>query len=244
MKRTIILIYGVLSYTAFLVVFLYIIGFVANAFVPKSIDTGQKVAPGLAATINICLLLLFAIQHTIMARPAFKKLLCKIIPQPAERSTFVLMSSLALALILWQWRPIDGHLWKVDTNVLRIILYGIMCLGWVIVLLSSFLTDHFELFGLKQVYLNFTKQKCKPTPFKLHSLYRIVRHPLMLGFIIAFWATPDMTFGHLLFAVVITGYIIFGVTLEERELVEHHGKSYTQYQQSTSMLIPWPKRIK
>lgn len=242
MKRTLIFIYGLIAYCAFLSVILYAIGFLANFAVPKTIDSGDPNRPGMAIVINTSILLLFAIQHTIMARPAFKKKFTRLIPQAAERSTFVLLASLILALLFWQWLPIDGYLWQLETNVIRIILWGIMGLGWVIVFLSSFLIDHFDLFGLKQVYCNFTGKPYHPTPFKLHSLYRLVRHPLMLGFLLASWATPDMSFGHLLFAFVITGYIIFGVTIEEKDLIKQHGESYKNYRKSTSMLIPWPKR--
>ena len=241
MSRILILIYGLIAYLAFFAVILYAIGFAANFIVPKGIDHGTQVSLAETLIVNIGILLIFAIQHTIMARPAFKIWFTKIIPPAAERSTFVLIASIILAVLFWQWRPLPEIIWQAESQTFRILLWGLSACGWIIVFYSSFLIDHFDLFGLRQVYLNYKGVDYSHHPFSLKSLYRFVRHPLMLGFLIAFWSTPDMTQGHLLFNLVITIYIIFGVKIEERDLVKTHGKDYINYQKSTSMLIPFPK---
>ena len=244
MKRTVALGYGLLAYAVFFVTLLYLIGFVGNVGVPKGIDSGGAAPLAEALLINIGLVALFAIQHTIMARTTFKRWWTRIVPEPAERSTFVLITCAILALLFWQWRPIDAVIWHVEAEWARIALHAIALGGFGIVLWSTFLIDHFDLFGLRQVYLYLRGREYTPVEFRMVSLYKWVRHPLMLGFIIAFWATPDMTMGHLLFAMVTTAYIFVGIHFEERSLVEAHGDGYRTYRGSVSMLVPMPRRQK
>jgi len=243
MGRIVAFLYGTVSYVIFFVTFLYAIGFVENIFVPKSIDSPPPAASMTRAIIaNVLLLSIFAIQHSVMARPGFKKVWTKIVPRSIERSTYVLLASLALILIFWQWRQMAEPVWTVTTPVLA---YGLMVLsfvGWGMVLTSTFLINHFDLFGLRQVYLNLKQREYQHYTFVTPVLYRLVRHPIMLGFIIAFWATPAMTVGHLLFAAVTTAYIIVAIQLEERDLVSFHGQAYEDYRQEVSMLVPIPKR--
>lgn len=238
MKKILVLTYGVLAYVVFLLTFLYAIGFVGNLYVPKTIDSGIEPSLSYALLINIILLSIFAIQHSVMARPAFKKFL-----NPAiERSTYVLLSSLALLLIYWQWQPMKTVVWDVENQIFHNILLVIFFLGWIIVLLSTFMISHFELFGLTQIFDNF-KDKTTPSPkFQTNYFYKIVRHPIMLGFIIAFWATPTMTVGHLLFAVVTTLYILIAVKyLEEKDLRKSIGEKYQEYQKKVPMIFPFTK---
>jgi len=242
MRKTLSFIYGVVCYLVFFVVFLYMIGFVGNLFVPKSIDTGTEVAAAQSVLINIALMGLFAVQHTIMARPAFKRWLTKIIPEQVERSTFVLVTSLVLALLFWQWRPMPGVIWNVDNPTGRVVLFGLFWFGWGFGLFSSFIINHFDLFGLRQVWLHFTNREYHHLEFQARSLYRLVRHPLMLGMIIGFWATPHMTTGHLVFATTATIYILIGIQFEERDLVRYHGQDYSDYQRRVPMLIPFMKK--
>ncbi len=241
MQRFAVLIYGVLCYVLFLGTFLYAIGFVANAVVPKSIDTGTPSELIAALTINTLLLGLFAVQHSVMARPAFKSWWTRIIPPAAERSTYVLLTSLILLLMFWKWQPLPQPVWKIEAPAASAALWGLCALGWLVVLISTFLINHFELFGLRQVVLFFTKQPYRPAEFKTPTLYRFVRHPIMLGFIIAFWATPDMTVGHLFFAAVTTAYILIAIRLDERDLVTYYGDAYRRYQQQVRMLLPIPR---
>ena len=233
------LVYGVVSYLIFLGTVLYALGFVGNFVVPKSIDTGPQVPLGEALAVNLLLLGLFAIQHSVMARPAFKRLWTRLIPPAAERSTYVLASSLFLALLFWQWRPLPEAVWEVQQPAAAMALWVVCGVGWLLVLLSTFLIDHFDLFGLRQVYLHAKGQPYIPPPFRTPILYRVVRHPIMLGFLIAFWATPTLSWGHLLFAVMTTAYIFIGVFLEERDLRRTFGSSYEEYRQRVGLIVPW-----
>lgn len=241
MSRPLAMLYGAACYAVFLVVFLYAIAFVAGIGVPKHVDNGAAAAWPLALAIDLALLGLFAIQHSGMARPAFKRWWTRFVPAPIERSTFVLLSSLVLALLFWQWRPLPLRIWNIDGDLARGTLYAVSATGWLLVLSSTFLINHFDLFGLRQVW-RYAKHR-GPTPdapFVTRAFYRIVRHPLMLGFLIAFWATPTMSLGHLLFALMTTGYIVIAVKfLEERDLIAQYGDTYRAYQHRVPMFLPW-----
>ena len=243
MSRFLALLYGAACYLVFLATFLYAIGFVAGFGVPKHIDNGATAPWPTAMLTDIALLALFAVQHSAMARPAFKRWWTRIVPPAVERSTYVLCSSLALiAMYVW-WRPLPGVVWHVDAPVLTWLLYAVSACGWLLVLTGTFLINHFELFGLRQVWLHARGRIAPEAPFVTRAYYRVVRHPLMLGFLIAFWATPHMTWGHLLFALMTTGYIVVAVKfLEERDLVAAHGETYRRYQREVPMLLPLPKR--
>ena len=238
MGRILALVYGTVAYGAFFVVFLYMIGFVGNMVVPKSIDSGVVMPVWQTLLVNFALVGLFALQHTVMARPAFKAWWTKVVPKAVERSTFVLVTSLILALLFWQWRPMPATVWDIQTPWAAGILTGLFFLGWAIVLYGSFLIDHFDLFGLRQVFLYFRNRAYVHPPFAVRSLYRIVRHPLMVGFFIAFWATPTMTVGHLYFALLFSGYILVGVRFEERDLARQLGSDYERYRSQTPMFMP------
>lgn len=243
MSRLLTLIYGSASYAIFLATFLYAMAFVAGVGVPKHIDNGASTSLLVALAMDLALLTLFAVQHSGMARPAFKRWWTRFVPQAIERSTFVLISSLVLLLLFWQWRPLPQVVWQVPSGWAEWSLMAISLLGWLMVLTSSFTINHFELFGLRQVWLFVRGREAKDEPFVLRAMYRIVRHPLMLGFLIAFWATPYMTLGHLLFSAVVTGYIFVAVKfLEERDLVNAHGEAYREYQRKVPMLVPGLKR--
>jgi methanethiol S-methyltransferase len=241
LKRFSVLIYGVTCYASFLGALLYLIGFLNGLLVPKGIDDGEPGPFGWAMAIDVALVLLFAVQHTVMARPWFKRWWKRNLCEPIARSTFVLVASLLLLLLVWQWRALPDLVWHVESTALVYVLYGVQALGWALVLLSSFLINHFELFGLQQVYLYWRRREATPAAFRLPWLYRLVRHPLMLGFLVAFWSTPLMTHGHLLFAVSMTAYILVGIQAEERDLVGAFGRKYRDYQKGTPMLLPVPR---
>lgn len=242
MNKLLSFLYGVVCYAVFFLSFLYAVGFVGNLVVPKSIDTGAESSLAQSLIINLVLLGLFAMQHTVMARPAFKRWWTKIVPVQVERSTFVLAASLLLCLLYWQWRPLPGAIWTVEDSAGKALLLGLFWLGWIIVLLSTFIINHFDLFGLRQVWLHFRGQDFHHVQFQTRSLYRYIRHPIMLGFIIAFWATPHMTAGHLLFAVATTAYIFIGIHFEEHDLVHLLGKDYADYRHRVPMLIPFLRK--
>jgi protein-S-isoprenylcysteine O-methyltransferase Ste14 len=239
--RVIAFLYGLLAYLVFFVTFLYAVGFVSGLVVPKTIDNGE-VAPVMEAlTVNILLMSLFAVQHSVMARRQFKEWWTRYVPKSVERSTYVLFASLALVLLLWQWRPMPAVVWQIDNPQIAMAVTGISLLGWVIVLTSTFLINHFELFGLHQVTSNLAGRSVPAPRFRTPLYYKFVRHPIYLGFIIAFWAAPTMTAGHLLFAAVTTAYIIVGILLEERDLIDLFGDDYRRYRDRVSMLVPWRK---
>ena len=235
--RRLILFYAIASYTVFLVTFLYALGFVGNYLVPTSIDVGGPTNFGEAIFVDLLLLGIFAIQHSIMARPAFKRWWDEIFPVACRRSTYVLLSSLILLLLFWQWRPIPIPVWQVD-GIAAWLLIGVYWLGWLMVLASTFMIDHFDLSGLRQAFFALRGAEIPGQAFKTPLLYKIVRHPLMLGFLLAFWATPEMTAGHLLFAIMTTAYILVALQFEERDLIAEFGTAYQQYRRRVPMLLP------
>lgn len=242
MGRLLAFVYGAVSYLIFFITFLYAIGFVGNLVVPKSIDSGERVSFSHALIVNVVLLGIFGLQHSVMARPGFKRWWTRFVPKPIERSTYVLLASLALILLFALWHPMRDVIWSVENTIAVYILWFIFFLGWATVLLGTFLINHFDLFGLRQVYLYNRRKEYTELGFGTPFLYKLVRHPIMLGFIMAFWATPVMTMGHLLFAVVTTVYILVAIQLEERDIVSVHGEAYEQYRKEVSMLLPIPKR--
>ncbi len=241
MKKNTIFVYGVLSYGIFLATFLYVIGFVGDLWVPKSIDSAPTMPFGPALAIDLGLLAIFAVQHSLMARPFFKRWLTRIIPVAAERSTYVLASSLALILLVLGWQPLGGVVWDVSSSAVAPVLYAIFGLGWLLVLLSTFLIDHFDLFGLRQVWLQVRGRPYAPPTFKNPWLYRQIRHPLYLGFFLAIWATPTMTITHLVFAVMCSAYILVGTRLEERDLRDAHPE-YDSYARDVPRYLPALRR--
>jgi protein-S-isoprenylcysteine O-methyltransferase Ste14 len=239
--RLLALLYGVVSYLIFFITFLCAIGFVEDLVVPQTIDAGPVTPWPQALVINLVLMSVFAIQHSVMARPAFKQWWTQLVPASVERTTYVLAASLALALLLWQWRPMPTVIWHIADPNIAIAVMVLSFIGWFIVLTSTFLINHFELFGLHQVANNFAGRPMPAARFRTPLFYHFVRHPIYLGFIIAFWAAPTMTIGHLLFAAVTTAYILVGIQLEEHDLIDIFGDQYRVYKQRVSMLLPWRK---
>ena len=235
--RLLILFYASVSYAVFLVSFLYALGFVGNYLVPMSIDVGGPTNLSEAIVVNLLLVGIFAIQHSIMARQAFKQWWAKIFPEACQRSTYVLLSSLILLLLFWQWRPIPTPVWRID-GIAAWLLISAYWLGWLIALASTFMIDHFDLSGLRQAFSALRRAEAPGQSFKTPLLYKIVRHPLMLGLLLAFWGTPEMTAGHLLFAIMTTAYILVGLQFEERDLIAQFGATYQQYRQRVPMLLP------
>jgi protein-S-isoprenylcysteine O-methyltransferase Ste14 len=238
MKAHLAVAYGLIVYVVFFGTFLYLLGFLGNFAVPKSIDSGAPAPLAEALIVNMALIAAFGVQHSVMARQGFKRWWTKTVPQAIERSTFVLFASLALILLFWQWRPMPSAVWVVDDAVGALVLKASFWIGCALVLIATFLFDHFELFGLRQVFARLLKRDIPPPEFHTPLFYRHVRHPLYLGFVIAFWATPHMSAGHLLFAIATTGYILIGIWFEERDLIEQFGARYRVYREQVGMLIP------
>lgn len=239
MGRVATLLYGVLIYFLFLATFVYFIGFAAGfSFMPTSVNSGEAGPSGSAILINLLMLTAFATQHFIMARPWFKERWTKIVPEQIERSTYVLATTLLVTLMVCKWQPMPGTVWHIENSAGAYALWAVWGVGWVIMLYSTFLIDHFDLFGLRQVYLYFRATPYSPVQFKMRSFYCYVRHPMMVGFIIAFWATPNMSAGHLLFSIAATGMILVGIQLEERDLLRALGEDYSSYRRRVPMLIP------
>jgi methanethiol S-methyltransferase len=239
--RLIAFLYGIAAYGVFFVAFVYAVGFVSGLVVPKAIDSGTIVPIGEALVVNLVLMSLFAVQHSVMARTGFKQWWTQYVPKSVERSTYVLFASLVLLLLFWQWRPMPAVVWQVGNPQLALAVTLLAFVGWLIVFLSTFLINHFELFGLHQVANNLTGRPMPAPRFRTPLLYGFVRHPIYFGFIVAFWAAPTMTVGHLLFAAVTTAYIVVAIQLEERDLTDVFGEDYRRYKRRVSMLVPWRK---
>ena len=236
--RIITLFYGVFCYLVFFATFLYAIAFLGAFGVPRTIDSGVEGSIGMALAINAGLLALFALQHSIMARSWFKRAWTKIVPPAAERSTYVLFSSVALILLFWQWRPIGGLVWQVNNELCQMAIYMVYATGWMLLLLATFLINHFDLFGLRQVYLHFTGHEYTALAFRTPGLYKVVRHPIYFSWLCIFWATPRMTVAHLVFALATTGYILMAIPLEERDLTRAYGDAYRKYKLQVPGILP------
>ena len=238
MRRVLVFAYGLASYCVFFVTYLYAMGFVGNLFVPKSLDSPPTAPLATALVINALLLGIFAVQHSVMARPWFKRLITRVVSPAAERSTYVLASSLALIVLFWQWSPLGGVIWDIESPAARAVMYGGFAFGWLLVLVTTFLINHFDLFGLRQVWFHLRGREYERLHFVTPGPYRLVRHPLYVGWLCAFWFTPTMTASHLLFAVATTAYILVAIQLEERDLVDAH-REYAEYRRRVPMLIPF-----
>jgi protein-S-isoprenylcysteine O-methyltransferase Ste14 len=238
LARATVFIYGILCYLVFFATFLYALGFVGDLYVPKSIDSGAQGPLPAALLVDACLLGLFAVQHSLMARPWFKRAWTRVVPEPAERATYVLFSSLALLLLFWQWRPVGGVVWSVESLAGRVGVYGLYFFGWLLLLAATFMIDHFYLFGLRQVWRHLLGRPYAQPEFRTPGLYRHVRHPIYLGWLCIFWATPQMTAAHLLFALATTAYIFVAVRFEERDLIHSHGDAYRAYRARVPMIFP------
>lgn len=243
-KRLVFFAYGVLSYLIFLATFLYAIAFVGGFAVPSRLDGPLGTSFAEALLIDCALLTIFAVQHSVMARPWFKERWTQIVPWAIERSTYVLFASLALLLLFWQWRPIGIQIWTVDTPLARGILWALFAAGWATVLVVTFLIDHFDLFGLRQVWLPLVGKPYTRVSFRTPLPYRFVRHPLYFGFLLAFWMTPSMTLAHLVFAIATTAYIVLAIQFEERDLITEHGAQYEEYRRTVPMLLPGRARTR
>jgi protein-S-isoprenylcysteine O-methyltransferase Ste14 len=244
MKRYLTVAYGAAAYLLFLVAFLYLVAFVGNLWVPRTVDHGLPSPAGLAVLVNVLLVGAFGVQHSVMARPAFKAWWTRFVPPAIERSTYVVLSSAVLLLLYWQWRTIPAVVWDVRLPAARVVVWALFWLGWVIALGATFMINHFDLFGLRQVYLAWRQKPYTELHFRTHLFYRLVRHPLMLGFLISFWAAPTMTAGHLLFSIAMTGYILTAVHIEERGLVAALGNDYREYRREVPMLVPLKHRAR
>jgi protein-S-isoprenylcysteine O-methyltransferase Ste14 len=244
MKRTLFFLYGVICYLVFFGTFLYAIGFLGNVLVPKSIDSAATVPFGEALLINIALLGVFALQHSVMARQGFKKWWTKFVPKQIERSTYVMFTNLALILMFWQWQPMGGLIWNIQDPTIQKVMYGLFAFGWLLVLITTFLINHFDLFGLRQVWLYLLVKKYTNLGFVTPGPYKMIRHPLYLGWLFAFWATPTMTVAHLVFAIATTAYIFVAIQLEEKDLGSLHGRDYAEYKKKVPMILPFGKKKK
>jgi len=239
MRRKLFFVYGVAGHLAFLGIYAWLAVFVGNFFLPHTIDRPATASTGQALLVDIGLIVLFGLQHSIMARPSFKQVWTKIVPPPIERSTYVWVSNAVTALLMWQWQAVDVTVWHVQTQAIRCTIWTVFLAGWLMVPLVSLMINHFDLFGSRQVWLYLKDLENKPLPFRTPSLYARMRHPLYVGWMIAFWATPTMTVGHLLFAAGMTTYILIAIVFEERNLIEHFGPQYAEYRRQVPRFIPW-----
>jgi len=234
--------YGIFAYGLGVAALLYLILFVGDLWVPKTIDTGAIGSPLSAVAMDLVLIACFGLQHSLMARPSFKAWWTRVVPKPVERSTYMLATAVVVGLLCWQWQPIAGSVWSASSPLLREALWVVYWLGWALLFVSTFMINHFDLFGLRQVYLRLKDRHYTPVPFVQMAFYRFIRHPIMLGLLLGFWSTPDMSYGHLLFAAASTAYIFIGIWLEERDTRETLGTAYERYHRETPMLLPLPRR--